>query len=78
MLRYLQFAFNNWYQSAEQDIKSRQQTLWVFVEEGEGGREAGREGGHHSHNNTTNVTAKVNWNQRPPEHHEGWMVGSRF
>jgi hypothetical protein len=42
MLRYLQFAFNNWYQSAEQDIKSRQQTLWVFVEEREGGREAGR------------------------------------
>lgn len=56
----------------EQDIKSRQQTLWVFVEE------RGREGGHHSHNNTTNVTAKVNWNQWPPEHHEGWMVGSRF
>lgn len=28
-----------------------------------------------SHNNTTNVTAKVNWNQRPQEHHEGWMVG---
>jgi hypothetical protein len=34
-------------------------------------RGRGSGGGHHSHNNTTNVTAKVNWNQRPPEHHEG-------